>query len=48
MGRITGGPAISAGILDRNMHRVEIIHLNENSYRMKHRETIFEQKSVPN
>ncbi|PZD83529.1 ATP-binding protein, partial [Bacilli bacterium] len=29
-------------------HRVEIIHLNEDSYRMKHRSTIFGQESVSN
>ncbi|MFB9989352.1 ATP-binding protein, partial [Bacillus benzoevorans] len=27
-------------------HRVEVIHLNEDSYRLKHRSTIFGDKSV--
>ncbi|MFC6387639.1 ATP-binding protein, partial [Sporolactobacillus kofuensis] len=29
-------------------HRVEVIHLNEDSYRIKHRSTIFKEKSVQN
>src|SRR5699024_2189226 len=40
-GELLGDPAITTAILDRVMHRVEIIHLNEDSYRMKHRSTIF-------
>lgn len=40
-GELLGDPAITTAILDRIMHRAEIIHLNEDSYRMKHRESIF-------
>lgn len=36
-------------MLDRLLHRVEVIQLNENdSYRLKHRFTIFEKESVQN
>lgn len=47
-GELLGDPAITTAILDRIMHRVEIVHLNEDSYRMKHRVSIFEKESVPN
>lgn len=47
-GELLGDQAITAAILDRILHRVEIIHLNEDSYRMKHRSTIFGQESVSN
>src|SRR5699024_10975189 len=48
-GELLGDPAITTAILDRIMHRVEIVHLNEDSYRMKHRVSIFEkEESVPN
>uniref|UniRef100_UPI0038B83070 ATP-binding protein n=1 Tax=Domibacillus epiphyticus TaxID=1714355 RepID=UPI0038B83070 len=36
-----GDPAITTAILNRIVHRVEILHLNGDSYRMKHRKTIF-------
>lgn len=47
-GELLGDPAITTAILDRIMHRAEIIHLNEDSYRMKHRTSIFEGESVSN
>lgn len=47
-GELLGDQAITTAILDRILHRVEIIHLNEDSYRMKHRSTIFGQQSVSN
>ena len=47
-GELPGDPAITTAILDRLMHRVEIIHLNGDSYRMKHRSTIFSNKDVSN
>ncbi len=47
-GELLGDPAITTAILDRLMHRVEIIHLNGDSYRMKHRSTIFSNKDVSN
>ncbi len=40
-GELLGDPAITTAILDRIIHRVEIIHLNGDSYRMKHRTSIF-------
>ena|SRR5690625_4588869 len=42
-GELLGDPAITTAILDRIMHRVEIIHLNEDSYRMRHRISLFER-----
>nr|WP_085505196.1 IS21-like element helper ATPase IstB [Thalassobacillus devorans] len=47
-GELLGDQAITTAILDRILHRVEIIHLNEDSWRMKHRKTIFGQQSVSN
>jgi DNA replication protein DnaC len=47
-GELLGDQAITTAILDRILHRVEIIHLNEDSYRMKHRSTIFWGQSVSN
>jgi len=47
-GELLGDPAITTAILDRIMHRVEIVHLNEDSYRMKYRTSIFEKESVTN
>ena len=38
MGDLLGEPAITTRII----HRAEIIHLNSDSYRMKHRTSIFE------
>lgn len=46
-GDLLGDPAITTAILDRIVHRAEIIHLNGDSYRMKHRSSIFDQESVP-
>lgn len=40
-GELLGDPAITTAILDRIIHRAEIIHLNGDSYRMKHRTSIF-------
>ncbi|MDE3838684.1 ATP-binding protein [Bacillus methanolicus] len=46
---LMGDQGIMMAILDRLLHRVEVIQLNENdSYRMKHRTTIFEKQSVQN
>jgi|SRR5690625_1135268 len=47
-GELLGDPAITTAILDRLVHRSEIIHLSGESYRMKHRSSIFEQESVSN
>lgn len=40
-GEILGDPAITTAILDRILHKSEIISLTGDSYRLKHRETIF-------
>ena len=40
-GELLGDPAITTAILDRIVHRCEVIHLSGNSYRLKHRESIF-------
>ena len=47
-GELLGDPAITTAILDRIVHRVEILHLNGDSYRMKHRKTIFGSENVSN
>ncbi len=40
-GEILGDPAITTAILDRLIHKSEVIHLSGDSYRLKHRKTIF-------
>lgn len=40
-GELLGDPAITTAILDRIIHKCEVIHLNGDSYRVKHRYTIF-------
>jgi DNA replication protein DnaC len=47
-GELLGDEGISTAILDRLLHRVEVIHMNDDSYRMKHRESMFENESVQN
>lgn len=48
-GELMGDQGITTAILDRLLHRVEVIQLNENdSYRIKHRTTIFSKESVQN
>jgi len=47
-GELLEDPAITTAILDRIIHRAEVIHLNDDSYRMKHRSTIFGIESVKN
>lgn len=48
-GELMGDQGITTAILDRLLHRVEVIQLNENdSYRIKHRTTIFSEESVQN
>jgi DNA replication protein DnaC len=38
---LMGDQGITTAILDRLLHRVEVIHMNGESYRMKNRENIF-------
>lgn len=40
-GELLGDPAIATAILDRIVHKCEIINLQGDSYRLKHRESIF-------
>lgn len=40
-GELLGDQAIATAILDRLIHRSEVINLTGDSYRIKHRETIF-------
>lgn len=47
-GELLGEPGITTAILDRITHRMEVIHLRGESYRMKHRSTVFEPESVQN
>lgn len=47
-GELLGDSGITTAILDRIIHRAEVIHLSGDSYRMKHRSTIFGGESVQN
>ena len=40
-GELLGDPAITTAILDRILHKSEVIKLDGDSFRLKHRETIF-------
>ena len=40
-GELIGDQGITTAILDRLLHRVEVIQLNEDSYRIKYRSSIF-------
>lgn len=43
-GELLGDPAITTAILDRIVHKCEVITLDGDSYRLKHRKTIFDKK----
>jgi DNA replication protein DnaC len=45
-GELLGDPGITTAILDRILHRAEVIHLNEDSYRMKYRKSIFNEEPI--
>ena len=48
-GELLGDPGITTVILDRLIHRAEVIHFKgEENYRMKHRSSIFGDESVQN
>lgn len=47
-GELLGDPAITAAILDRLIHRAEVIQLRGDSYRLKHRAAIFSDETVQN
>ncbi len=40
-GELLGDEGIATAILDRLLHRVEVIQMNDESYRMKNRESVF-------
>ncbi|MBG9794825.1 ATP-binding protein [Paenibacillus dendritiformis] len=40
-GELLGDPAITTAILDRILHKSEVIKMSGDSFRLKHRETIF-------
>lgn len=40
-GELLGDPGITTAILDRILHRAEVIHMDGDSYRMKYRQSIF-------
>ena len=45
-GELLGDPAITTAILDRIVHKCEVINLDGDSYRLKHRESIFGKSQV--
>jgi len=45
-GELLGDQGITTAILDRLLHRVEVIDIDEDSWRMKHRSTIFTDEQV--
>ena len=47
-GELMGSQGITTAILDRLLHRVEVIYLDGDSYRIKNRKTIFGEESVQN
>lgn len=40
-GELLGDEGIATAILDRLLHRVEVVQMNDESYRMKHRQSMF-------
>ncbi|WP_338029063.1 ATP-binding protein [Acetivibrio clariflavus] len=40
-GELLGDPAITTAILDRIVHKCQVLNLDGGSYRLKHRQTIF-------
>ena len=40
-GELLGDDGITTAILDRVLHRVEVVQMNDDSYRMKHRQSMF-------
>lgn len=47
-GELLGDEGVAMAILDRILHRTEVVHMNESSYRMKHRQSMFVSESVQN
>lgn len=47
-GELLGDQGITTAILDRLLHRSEVVHLNGESHRIKYRQSLFQAKSVQN
>lgn len=47
-GELLGNQGITTAILDRLLHRAEVIHLDGESHRIKYRESLFQSESVQN
>lgn len=47
-GELLGDQGITTAILDRLLHRSEVIHLDGESHRIKYRKSLFESESVQN
>lgn len=47
-GELLGDQGITTAILDRLLHRSEVLHFNGASHRIKYRESLFQAKSVQN
>ena len=47
-GRLLGDQGIAMAILDRLLHRSEVIQFQGESHRLKYRETLFDSKTVQN
>lgn len=47
-GELLGDQGITTAILDRLLHRSEVLHFDGPSHRIKYRESLFETKSVQN
>ncbi|QDP39459.1 IS21-like element helper ATPase IstB [Radiobacillus deserti] len=45
-GELLGDQGIATAILDRLLHRSEVLHFNGNSHRIKYRKSLFQAKSV--
>lgn len=41
-GKLLGDEGVATAILDRLLHRAELIQMNDESYRMKHRQKVFD------
>lgn len=47
-GELLGDQGITTAILDRLLHRSEVVHLSGESHRIKHRQSVFQAESVQN
>ncbi|MFC4774925.1 ATP-binding protein [Ruoffia tabacinasalis] len=42
-GELLGNKRVATAILNRLLHRVELIQMDDESYRMKHRQRVFDE-----